>query len=109
LENLNIIWSLDWREARGIAMNLSNEYLAGRCIQETQKDLEQQSKELVAQNWLAIEAVANTLLAKEWEALKPLKSGGQWSKQTMAKYVTGDEAVGILEQCGIFAICAPGG
>jgi hypothetical protein len=103
LEYFNTIFSTDWKEARGIVTKLSNEHLAGRSIVAFEEDLERQSGELVAENWLAIETVACALLAQDWEPLKPLRSGNQWSKQIMAKYITGDEAVRILERCGIAA------
>jgi hypothetical protein len=104
VEYLQLIWSEDWREARGIASKLSNEYLATRGILTTQEELEQRSDQLVAENWRAIEFVASVLLTKEWEPLKPLKSGSQWSKQSLAKYLSGEEVVQILEQFGITAV-----
>jgi hypothetical protein len=41
VEYLQVIWSEDWKEARGIASKLSNEYLATRGILTTQEELEQ--------------------------------------------------------------------
>jgi hypothetical protein len=65
---------------------------------------------LMEQHRLAIETLANALLAKNWEPIKPLKSGGRWSheKETTAKYVAGEEAVELLAQHGIPAVCDPG-
>ena len=47
------------------------------------------------------------LLTKQWEPLKPLKSGCTWSHETTAKYVTGEEVVSILGRHGIAAVCDP--
>ena len=47
-----------------------------------------------------IEFLANALLAKEWEPVKLFESGWKWAKDTTAKYVTGEEAVLILAECG---------
>ena len=63
------------------------------------------SAQLVKQNMGAIEVLAAALLAKEYEPLKPFRSGSVWSKANTAKYVTGEEVVGILEQHGIAASC----
>jgi len=104
LNYFNIIWSSDWREARGIAIKLSNEYVAGRSILTIQEELERRSKQLVAENWPAIGAVADALLAKNWEPLRPLKSGSQWSMQPMAKYLSGEETVRVLELFGFAAV-----
>jgi len=105
MEYLQVIWSLDWKEARGIASSLSNEYLASRGIPTAQDELERRSEQLVAENWRAIEAVASALLTRDWEPLKPLKSGNQWSKQSLAKYVSGDQVVQMLGPFGIAAVC----
>jgi hypothetical protein len=61
---------------------------------------------LVARHWLAIDALALALLRKKWETRKPLKSGDQWSapNETMAKYLAGEEAVGILAEHGMEAV-----
>jgi len=67
--------------------------------------LEQRSEELVTENWPAIEVLAQALLEKSWEPLKPLRSGAQWSNQAMAKYVTRDEAFNYLNDSGSAAVC----
>jgi hypothetical protein len=59
------------------------------------------------QKWLVIKALATALLTKQWEPLKPLKSGCTWSHETTAKYVTGEEVVSILGRHGIAAVCDP--
>jgi hypothetical protein len=107
LEYFTITFSTDWVEARGIVTKVSNDHLGGRSIVAFQECLERQSEQLVAENWLAIDAVASALLARDWEPVKPLRSGNRWSKQAMAKYIAGDEAVSILEQCGIAATWVP--
>lgn len=104
LEYLTIIWSGDWREARQILSTVSDEYLGSRQIDAVQKTLEGRSQELVAENWATIAAVANALLAKDWEPLKPLTSGSRWSAATTAKYLTGDEVIAMLRGFGINAV-----
>jgi len=37
---------------------------------------------LIEKHWLAIDALALALLRQNWEAIKPLKNGGQWSHPT---------------------------
>jgi hypothetical protein len=93
------IWSPDWREARGVLVRLS--YFGSKGADELLADLERRSKMLVDQNWDAIVALAHALLAKDWEPLKPLGSGGQWSNAAAAKYLSGEDAVWILAQHGI--------
>ena len=67
--------------------------------------LENQAEQLVAENWPAIEGLANALLSKQLEPLKPFESGTQWSEAAMAKYVTGDEIVEILGRFDVTAQC----
>lgn len=98
-----IIFSPDWKEARGIITKLSGEYCAGRGRDAVQKALENQSESAVEQNWGIIERVAGALLARNWEPVKPLKSGTQWSQQSEAKYLIGEEVAAILSKCGIVA------
>ena len=103
-----IIPSPDWREARKLMCKLSNEYMSDENVEAVQRKLENRSEQLVNQNWQAVKTLAATLLAKDWEPLKPLKSGDQWSSHgTTAKYVTGEEAANILGRCGIPAVCDP--
>jgi hypothetical protein len=102
---LTVMWSLDWKEARGIESRLSYEYLAGRNIPTVHDALEQRAQQLVVQNWSAIECLAQVLLSKEWESRKVFKSGTQWSEAAMAKYVLRDEIVTILARFGINAKC----
>ena len=97
--------SLDGREARKLISEMSVENLSERSVPVTQGKLQLQSQQLVEQHWPAIEALATALLARDWEPLRPLKSGGAWSKETTAKYVAGDEAVRILERYGLPAVC----
>jgi len=107
LDYFSIIWSLDWWEARGIATKLSNTYLAGRSVSAIQDELEQQSKDIVAENWPTIEAVASSLLAQAWEPTKPLNSGKEWSTQSMAKCISGERVAEILKRFSITAVCVP--
>ena len=71
-----------------------------------QPRLEQKSKHLVEQYWLVIEALATALLAKDPEPMRPLKTGEIWSHHPgPVRYMDGEEAVKILAQHGISAIC----
>jgi len=103
LDELAVIWSLDWREARVMLLKMSDGYLANGGLNSVQMALETRSERAVKQSWHVITAVADALLAKEWEPIKPLRSGCQWSNQTMAKYLAGHEAAAILEQHAITA------
>jgi hypothetical protein len=105
LEPLAMIWSLDWNEARGMLLKMSASYLGGRSIPLVQQELERKAQQRVAQHWDAVASLAGTLLAQEWQPLRPLPSGGQWSKGATAKYVTGDEATSVLARHGIIAVC----
>ncbi len=99
--------SLDGSEARKLISEISVENLSNRSVPATQGKLQLRSEQLVEQHWLAIKALATALLAKEWEPLKPLKSGATWSLETTAKYVAGEEVVTILGRYGIAAACNP--
>jgi len=60
----------------------------------------------IEKHWLAIDALAVALLQQDWETIKPLKSGNQWShpNETMAKYLGREEVVRILADHGIEAV-----
>lgn len=87
-----VIWSSDWTEARRIEKLFSDNYLAGRTIPGVQETLEVRAEQLVAQYWSPVEALAQTLLSRDWEPKKPLKSGTQWSESEEAKHVAGQES-----------------
>jgi hypothetical protein len=99
--------SLDGQDADKLLREITGENLSNQSAAEIQRELRRQSEQLVERHWLAIKAVANVLMSKDWEPLKPLKSGGIWSIEATAKYVTGDEVVRVLGQQGIVAICDP--
>ncbi len=100
--------SPDWRHARTIIAKLSDEYLAADTLMTVQLRLEKESERFVNHHWLAIEALAIALLAKDPEPMRPLKTGQNWSDQTgPVRYMDGEEAVEILAQRGIAAICQP--
>lgn len=103
LEDSARIGSGDWYEARRIFIKLSDLYLADQGIKAAQESIERQSETLVAERWLIIETVAEALLAKNWEPVKPLKSGGRWASGELAKYLIGDEVVNIVARFGITA------
>lgn len=104
---IGIILSPDWQEARQVISRLSAEAFSVDNATTILAKLENRSQHLVEQNWLAIEELAITLLAKEWEPLKALNSGSTWSSEFTAKYVAGEEVVGMLGQYGITAVCDP--
>jgi hypothetical protein len=95
----------DWIEARAFASDFSDAYLAGRSLGRVQSDLEVKAQQDVAANWSRIDALAQALLAREWEATKPLKSGGRWTEADTAKYLVCDEIVKLLALFGISATC----
>jgi hypothetical protein len=68
-----------------------------------EKQLQNRSRVLVRRKWEAICRIADALLAKEWEPLRPLKSGGIWSQEQSAKYIDGEEVAGLLARLGIHA------
>jgi hypothetical protein len=100
-----VISTRDWWEARDVLCAMSKAYFSQRDYSAAHEFLERRSEALVVENWRVIEILANALLSKEWEPLKPLPSGGQWSAQATAKYVVGEEVVSILGECGILARC----
>ena len=103
LEDPARIGSGDWYEARRISIKLSVAYLADQGIKAAHESIERQSETLVAERWPIIETVAEALLAKYWEPVKPLKSGGRWASGELAKYLIGDEVINIVVRFGITA------
>jgi hypothetical protein len=104
----NVVISPDWLEARKIIDMLSAEYLSGNDLWTVQHRLEKESKRLVDQHWLVIEALAMALLARNPEPMRPLKTGEKWWLQDgMVRYMAGEEAVEILAQHGTPAVCEP--
>jgi hypothetical protein len=100
--------SRDWQDARKIIGELSEEYLTEKSLMTVQLRLEQESKRLVDQYWPPIEALAMSLLAKDPEPMRPLKTGERWSNETEpVRYMEGAEAAAILVSQGIAAICEP--
>lgn len=102
-----VIWSTDWKEARALEGKFSFGYLGDRNIQAVHDELEAKAEEIIAQYWPAIEALAQTLLGRDWEPKKPFESGTQWSESERAKYVTGEEVVDVLAGLDIMAQCVP--
>ena len=100
-------WLLDNEEARAILSELSPGSLSNGSVPATETDLRKRSEQLVERRWLAIKVLATALLANDWEPQKPLKSGGKLSDAATAKYLTGEEIVSLLANCGITAACDP--
>jgi hypothetical protein len=95
----------DWCEARDTLCAMSKAHFSERDYFAAHEFLERRSEAIVAQNWHAVETLASVVLAKEWEPLRPLKSGGKWSEHSTARYVCGEEVVSVLAGCGIQARC----
>lgn len=104
---VGVILSDDWKHARLVICKLSAEYLSDDNAATILPKLENWSAQLIDQNWPAIKALATALLAKDWEPLKPFKSGNKLSDAAMAKCLTGEEIVSLLAKCGIVAACDP--
>ena len=100
-DELEVIGSGDWREARTLLMGLPGEYFSNK------RRLADRLEHLIERHWLPIKALAAALLAKNPERVKPLKSGVPWALEKTAKYVIGQEVIGILAQHGIAAVCDP--
>jgi hypothetical protein len=107
LEGMPLIWSLDWNEARQIITRISSLAPTNTAFK-VEQDLQDFSRAVVKQQWSAIQAIAERLLEKNWERKRDLKSGGVWSRQTTAKYLTGDELVPLLTFFNIPAVCRCG-
>lgn len=98
---LDVIWNDDNVKARTLIGKLNGIY--GLNDARLRKQLE----DLIEQHWLSIGALACALLGETWEPIKPLKSGGKWSHpdETVAKYLSGEEAVRILAEQSINTNC----
>jgi hypothetical protein len=85
--------------ARTLLTKLAANYLGN------ESRLTEQLDRLIEKHWLATKTLAPALLARDWEPIKPLKSGDRWSRpsETMAKYLDGKEAARILAAYGIEA------
>ncbi|SRR5258708_1657106 len=78
---------------------LVQEMHTGRNLcEEAKGELSKESLELVEKFWQAIEALAQTLLSKQWENQAPPSSERRWSTQMWQKALTGDEVVAVLDQ-----------
>jgi len=63
------------------------------------------AERMVDKHWSVIKELAAELQSRDWEPIKPLGSGFEWwnEGETVAKYVTGEELIGILAARGIAA------
>jgi hypothetical protein len=104
VDGIPLIWSPDWNEARRIISRLSSLSPTDTAFMIDQR-LQDQSRSLVREHWLAIEAIVDHLLSKEWETIKPLESGNTWSEVATAKYISGQELISLLAAFEIHAIC----
>jgi len=102
-DNLDVAWNDDNVKARTLLGKLAGNYAANDTR------LRQQLEDLIEKHWLSIDVLACALLAKIWEPIKPLKSGGKWSHpdETVAKYLSVEEVIRVLAERGIAADCGP--
>jgi hypothetical protein len=66
-----------------------------------------ETRQLVEERWHAIEALARTLLRKEWESQAPPSGERRWSTQLAQKKMDGAEVVALLRQYQISASVQP--
>lgn len=91
----------------GINALLEEMYTGRNACENAKAVLGKQSQQLVEDNWQAIEALAQTLLAKQWES-QALPSGERrWATQTCQKKMTGPEVVDLLYEFKITATLEP--
>jgi hypothetical protein len=67
-----------------------------RTAFQIEEELQQRSRDLIAEFWTAISSLASALLAKEWEPIRTLPSGGVWSQVATAKYLDGQTVAAVL-------------
>jgi hypothetical protein len=109
LYEMGITLSPDWVHARKAISKLSTDYPLGDDREMIRIKLESISERLVEENWATIQGLAAAVLARDLTPPQPLQSMTQWSDETMAKYLTGEELVSILRECGITAVCGADG
>jgi hypothetical protein len=98
-EYMDVTLNRDSVVARTLLTKLPGEYWVN------ESRLRDQLDSLLEKHWDAINALAAALLQRSWEPIKPLRSGDMWShpNETVAKYISGEEAVRILAAHGIEA------
>lgn len=83
---------------------LLEEMYSGRNdFSEAINKLAAETRQLVDEHWQAIEALAQTLLQKEWESQAPPSGERRWSTQLAQKKMDGAEVVALLQQYQISA------
>lgn len=96
--------SRDSIEARTVGNGFTDAYCGGRLLSFVNTELQQRADEMVKMHWNEIEGLAQTLLAKDWEPVKALKSGDTWTSAAEAKYLVGEEIVSQLKRWEISAV-----
>jgi hypothetical protein len=93
-DSMDVTFNRDNVVARTLLTKLAGDYWAN------ESRLSEQLNRLIENYWFATKTLASALLAKDWEPIKPLKSGDRWYRpsQTMAKYLGGEETVRILAE-----------
>jgi hypothetical protein len=97
-----------WADGHGaytVLSQIEKHDMGAGNLDSTQSHLERRSESLVAQNWEAICALANFMLEKHWEPVKPLLSSTRWTNEALAKYITVEEEIALLALHGIRAAC----
>jgi len=104
-DEMLLVFSCDAREARPIISQLS--YLSvERNAFQIEEELQNRSRQLIEREWKAIQMLAEVLLAKEWEPVRSLPSGTEWTHENLAKYVDGKEAIERIARYEITATIA---
>src|SRR6266404_4616374 len=100
-EYMDVTFNRDNVVARTLLGRLAGDYAFN------ESRLRDRPERLVDEHWLRIGSLASALLDKNWELIRPLKSGGKWSHpdENIAKYVSREEAFRISAERGITAVC----
>jgi hypothetical protein len=96
--------SCDCAEAIALLNEMSVENMFHASVPATWQELQEQAKRKVDSYWPAIREVANALMAKKLEPLKSLPSGNEWSKDTVARCLQGEEISATLRAHGITTV-----
>lgn len=78
-------------------------YSDRNACEDAKAKLFKEAEQLVEQHWQAIEALAQTLLKKEWTSQAPPSGERRWSTQLREKKMDGSEIAAFLQQFQILA------
>jgi hypothetical protein len=91
----------------GINTLVEEMYSGKTACEDAKSKLFAEAQQLVEKYWQAIEALAQTLLKKEWETQAPPSGERRWSTQLAQKKMDGAEVVVLLQQYQISASVQP--